>query len=250
MIDRFFIQSQYNTAYHVQTADGLQRLFDARAEEWPVVFDTETTGLENGVPNVLYDPTAEREVSRQLYPVVFGISLAIVVQADRIESFRKVCKMTPGWCGLALAWCRLGTDMFDMAVRVLTSQCDKAAHNLKYDLWVCEANDIVVNGRHDDTLCMSRLFWNRRRSHGLKKLTEFLAPALSQYDDVLKKELTRLKGHWTRVIKAGDVDWPYQKVPYANYSHIPEEMMCRYASLDAFVTLFLWMRLQSECIWR
>lgn len=99
-------------------------------------------------------------------------------------------------------------------------------------------------------MTQARILWDRLRKVGLKKLTEFICPGLSQWDDPIKKELTRLKNKYTRLINAGELDWPHDDVDYANYSHISEEIMGKYASSDAFMTLMLWLRLQGEAKWR
>ncbi len=240
-IDRFFIKQQYEQAVHIGSVRQLRQVYGQRDVAWPVCWDTETTGLSYGVPNVLYDPEAEEVISEQLYPVVFGVSMAIVQAAEFV---------TDGGSGLHLMWARRGTKLFDAAVKLLADDQAKLWHNAKYDLKVCEANGIKVGGVQECSMVRSRMFWNRRRSVGLKKLTEFLCPELSNWDAPLHKELTRLKGFWTRKITKGEVTWPYEKVDYSNYSFVPEPMMAAYASLDSFVTLMLWCRLQQEAVWR
>jgi len=248
-IDRVWIEQQYERAYRVDSAEEFIRLYRSRAEGWPVVFDTETTGLTRGVPNVLFDPVAECEISQQLYPVVFGISIAFVVEGGAFEKFPKVLDRQPEWNGFVLLWGRRGSEEFEAARCVLADDCDLVAHNAKFDSAVCEMNDIDLGGRLHCTVVQSRVWWNRFRSVGLKSATEFLCPKLSQWDDPLKRELKRLKSAWTRRINAGEVDWPYRKVDYANYSFIDSEMMAKYATLDVFMTMCLFLRLQGEARW-
>jgi len=240
-VDRFFIQEQYDLCQTVRSVGELQRVYRQRDVTWPVCWDTETTGLVHGEPSVLYDPTEGCEISRQLHPVVFGVSAAIVTKSEYVKD---------GTNGMWLVWARRGTRLFDTAAQLLADDADKLWHNAKYDLRVCEVSGIRVGGRQDCSMVMSRMFWNRRRSVGLKKLTEFLCPGLSQWDSVIGKELTKLKRANTKLIKEGVIDWPYAKVDYTNYSFVPEVLMGRYASLDVFMTLMLWMRLQGEAQWR
>ena len=240
-LDRFFIKQQYEEATHIKTVGELRKVYRQRDRSLPVTWDTETTSLHYGVPNVLYDPTAECAISEQLYPVVFGVSMAVVVKPEFV---------TDGGTGLYLMWCRKGTKLFDAAVRLLADDATKLWYNSKYDSRVCEANGIKIGGRQEDAMVMARLFWNRRRAVGLKKVTEFLVPELSCWSAPIDKELTRLKNKYTRMINKGELEWPYEKVDYANYSHIAESIMSEYASLDAFMTLMVFLRLQGECVWR
>ncbi|MCP5006483.1 MAG: hypothetical protein GY941_21475 [Planctomycetes bacterium] len=239
-VDRFFIANQYKMLRHVSDAEELKALYSKRSKDWPVAWDTETTGLVRGVPNVLYDPDAKTVISEQLVPAVFGLSMAFVVDSEYV---------TDGWNGLCLVWSRIGTDLFDTMKKLVADKQEKVWHNFKYDSWVCQESGIHVGGVQNCTVIQARSFWNRRRSVGLKKLTEFLCPGLSQWDSEIDAEMKRLKAKWTRAYNNGEYEW-YEGVPYCNYSFVPEELMSQYASLDSFMCLMLWLRLQSECAFR
>jgi hypothetical protein len=239
-VDRHFIKQQYDLCRDIRTVAELRRVYNWRDRAWPICYDTETTALDFGVPNVLFDPVTETVVSEQLYPVVFGISLAIVVQSKYV---------TDGTNGMYLCWARKPSDMFDAACEVLEKDQSKLCHNVKFDSRVTEANDIKVGGQQNCSMVMSRMYWNRRRSVGLKKMTEFLCPVLSQWQAPVDRGLARLKSKYTRLYNKGELEW-YDGVDYANFSFIAESIMSTYASVDAFMTMMLWMRLQGEADWR
>lgn len=232
-IDRHFIEQQWELAKRIESVKQLGEVYAERDRNWPVSFDTETTALDFGVPNVLFDPARQVEISRQLYPVVFGISLAVVTDDGKC------------W----LCWGRRGSEMFDLLCDVLASESEKLWHNAKYDLGVCQANGIEIGGKQNCSLVMSRLYWNRLQKCGLKEVTKMLCPKLAFWDSPIAAELERLKRYWNKQIKLGEVDW-HSDCDYRNYSFVADELMGRYAVLDVFMPLMIYLRLSGEANWR
>jgi DNA polymerase I-like protein with 3'-5' exonuclease and polymerase domains len=82
---------------------------------------------------------------------------------------------------------------------------------------------------------MSRIYWDRRKSHALDALTEFLCPQLCEWKEDTKKELTRIKTRYSRL--------GYEK-DYANFSFLPEELISSRGMIDTFMTLVIHLRLK------
>ncbi len=191
-----------------------------------LAFDTETTGLYWGVPVVMdyiggVEPNSDRckGLKTDPGPRVFGISAAL-----EIDSI------------VHLFWGRLTTPLYAQLVKLIGQQGPKVAHNARYDLRVCIESRIEVAPLVDCTYTMSRIYWDRRREHSLQALTEMLWPQLSDWENVLKNELKKIKSKFTR---AG-----YEK-DFVNYSFIPDELTSKYSMQDVFCTLMLWQHLNS-----
>ncbi len=189
-----------------------------------LAFDTETTGLYWGVPTVMdlfggIKPDASRRHKLKTYsgPRVFGISAALEV--DKI---------------IHLFWGRITTPLYASLVNLIGAVGPKVAHNARYDLRVCIESDIKVAPQVECTYTMSRIYWDRRRKHSLQALTEMLWPEISDWENVLKNELKRIKSKFTRAGYDKDI---------ANYSFIPDEITSKYAMQDVFCTLMLWNHL-------
>lgn len=242
MINASFIKTAWDECVHVVDASVLKRLYRQRDDTYPVAYDTETTGLRHDEPNVYME--AGDIVSEQSYPVVFGISMAWIVESEHVDEGN----------GLVVAWGRRPDNVFETMCELLADDSEKVWHNQKYDSRVCEANGIDVGGVQHCTYVMSRIHWDRRRSHGLKQLTEFVCPQLSQWDEPVKRELLRLKSKWTKWRKVQDeyvndwTQWP-DGVDFANYSFVDEQMMAEYAGIDSFMCLMLWLVLQERATW-
>ncbi len=242
VINAQFIKTAWDQCHHVVDVNELQTLYSQRDVNYPTAWDTETTGLHYGVPNVYME--AGDIVSEQDYPVVFGISMAWIVASEYVSEGNGVC----------VAWGRRPDRLFEAMVTLLADDSEKCWHNSKYDTRVCEANGIDVGGTQHCTYVKSRINWDRRRSHGLKQLTEFLAPQLSCWDDPVKAELKRLRAKWTRWRKCQTeyendwVNWP-SKVDFANFSFVDDVMMAEYAGVDSFMCLMLWLVLAERAVW-
>lgn len=187
-----------------------------------VCFDTETTGLLFYMPSILFDDN-HRIVQ---HPFPFGISLCFKYK-DK----------------LVLVWGRYKTGLYDECKRILALGSIKAAHNLKYDKRICDVNGIDVNGTLTCTLTMSRIYWDRRKSHDLQSLCEFICPGISDWDEVLKKELNKIKKYWNKRKEEWNLDWCYDNIDYVNYSFIPGEVISKYSLIDVFVTWQLFQKL-------
>lgn len=252
-IDSQFIEDQYRHSHKVITVRELTKLWKLRNDSWPVACDCETTGpdIKNhnmfGTPNVYMEEGAV--VSEQLWPVVFGISLAWLVSTEAVEQLVMEDSMEADANGLVMVWARKPSALFQAARRLLGTDAAKVWHNAKFDLKVCEANGITVGGRQHCTLTKSRIYWDRWRTHGLKEIVKRLCPGLSYWDDDNDAELSRLKNKYTRLINAGELEW-YDKVAYANYSFVPEEIMGRYAAGDAFHCFMLNVVLNERAVWQ
>ena len=242
-----FIEEQYRQAYRVTDVKSLNRLYRLRDESYPVAWDTETSSLHMGTPNVLMENGVV--VSEQLYPVVFGISIAFIIASKHMEMLVTDGVMDENCTGLCMLWTRRSSSLFRTVCRVLKDQQDKVWHNAKFDLKVCELNGIEVGGRQDCTLTMSRILNDRRRSHGLKKIVEYLCPQLSQWNDPVERELTRLKNKYTRMITKKELEW-YPNIDFANYSFVDEEIMAEYAADDSFHCLMAWLVMSGKATWR
>ena len=210
------ILSKYNAAIKITKVSSRQKKLFAAAKGI-IAADTETTGLFFHTPSIFHSPEGDVEV---FHPFPFGISLAFYYG-------KKV----------VMAWGRYGTDLYDECKKVLANNVDKTWHNARYDLRVCKENNILVGGRQHCTLTMSRIYWDRRRSHALQALTEFLCPELSGWEVTLKKEMTKIKSSYTRKGYPQD---------YANYSFIPDEIIAPYAATDAFMALMVYELLSKE----
>ncbi|KKK61122.1 hypothetical protein LCGC14_3017500, partial [marine sediment metagenome] len=203
----------YNNAARVTKCCTVQReafaywtAHNKNAPEESLSFDTETTGISFGVPSFLHIGNTDIKV----YNIkVFGISLAIPTKKR-----------------IVLVWARLGTDLFDEAVKLLRMSGQKVAHNSRYDLRVCHLNDIKVAEEIHCSLTAARIYWDRRQRFGLQPLCEMLAPEISDWEEEVKSESRRIKSRYTR---AG-----YPK-GYTNYSFIPDEVMAKYSMTDSFL---------------
>ncbi len=189
-----------------------------------LAFDTETTGLYWGVPTLMdylggIEPDTPRRHRLETFsgPRVFGISAALEV--DKV---------------IHLFWGRINTPMFQELVNLIGAEGPKVAHNARYDLRVCIESDIKVAPQVECTYTMSRIYWDRRRKHSLQALTEMLWPEISDWENVLKNELKRIKSKFTRANYAPDT---------ANYSFIDDAIVSKYAQQDVFCTLMLWQYL-------
>jgi len=180
-----------------------------------VAADTETTGLLFHRPSVLHDDY-DRIVDN---PFPF----------DKGQ--------------LVLVWGRYGTDLYKACVDVFASDCMKVWHNSKYDLRVCKVNGIEVNGTQLCTLTMSRIYWDRRKSHSLQALSEFICPGISDWEVGLKKELTKLKRQWSKRKDEWNPDWNGDPKEYVNYSFLPNEMVGGYSQTDVFMVWQLFQKL-------
>ena len=181
-----------------------------KAPEQSLSFDTETTGISFGVPSMLHIGNTDIKV----YNIkVFGISLAIPTRKR-----------------IVLIWARLGTDLFDEAVKLLGICGQKVAHNARYDLRVCKINSIKITEETHCTLTAARIYWDRRQRFGLQPLCEIICPELSDWELAVKSESRRIKSKYTR---AG-----YPK-GYINYSFISDKIMAEYSMIDSFLCLMI-----------
>ena len=180
----------------------------------PYAFDTETTGLDFGVPSQFFvSDKCQVEVSN---PTAFGISLCL--------SYSGVLK---------LFWGRAGTSLFDDIVELLNYSSIKIAHNARYDIRVLRDQGLILPGPFRCTLIMSRIINDNRMKHSLQSLVEVICPEMSDWEIEVKATLKNIKSRYTR---AG-----YPK-EYANYSFIPEEIIRKYACIDVFMTYMLDMK--------
>jgi len=211
---------QYKQAKRIWSYDKESRLLLKKKKEI-VAADTETTGLLFHTPSVLHDDN-DRIVDN---PFPFGLTLAFL-HRDR----------------LILVWGRYGTDLYKACQDVLANECMKAWHNSKYDLRVCKTNGIEVNGTQLCTLTMSRIYWDRRKSHSLQALSEFICPGISDWEEDLKKELTKLRRQWSKKKDEWNPMWTGDPKEYVNYSFLPDKMIGEYSQTDGFV---VWQLLQK-----
>lgn len=221
----------------IESPEELRWAFAHRDADLPLVYDTETTSLIWGELSYnkefasdevspFTDPLDEALFKPYMYPYCFGISLCIMAEGRAY-----------------LLWVRRldeNREMWETVIEILKRDCLKCCHNAKYDRRVMKSNGTIVAPEIDCTNVQSRIYFDRRQSHGLKALSEFLCPALSQWDDPIKSTLTKLKNKYTR---AG-----YPK-DFVNYSFIPHDVMDTYASLDAFMTLMLWIFFKGRADW-
>ena len=185
-----------------------------------MVFDTETTSISFNMPS--YFHLNEHTDILVHNPLPFGFSLAIPYQNE-----------------IALLWGRIGTQLYDEIADLLTVPGYKIAHNAKYDIRVCREQGIEVAPTIDCTLTMSRIFWDRRMKHSLQALSEVICPELSDWEEPIKREMTRIKTRYTR---SG-----YPK-GYANYSFLPDEMISEYSMIDCFVCFILNQKLHLSML--
>jgi len=178
--------------------------------------DTETTGLEFNAISYLH--TAEGDIECR-NPFPFGVSLAFQYN-DKI----------------VLVWARhTDTKLYNACMKLVASDVTKAWHNSRYDLRVLKENGLSVGGENHCTMTMSRTYWDRRKSHTLQALTEFLCPELSGWEVELKRQFKNLKSRYTRLGYPKD---------YVTYSHLPHEVVEPYAMVDVFMTLMLYLKLK------
>ncbi len=107
MINAAFIKTAWDECVHVTDVGELQRLYRQRDVRYPVAWDTETTGLHYGVPNVYME--AGDIVTYQDYPVVFGISMAWIVASEYVSEGN----------GLVVAWGRRPSRLFEVMEALL-----------------------------------------------------------------------------------------------------------------------------------
>lgn len=216
-MERVDILELYNDAAKITKACATQRnafrywaSHNKRAPEQSLSFDTETTGISFGVPSMLHIGNSDIKC----YNIkVFGISLAIPTRKR-----------------VVLIWARLGTDLFDEAVKLLGMPGQKVAHNSRYDLRVCKINKIKVAETIHCTLTAARIFWDRRQRFGIQPLSEFICPELSDWELQLKAESRRIKSRYTRSGHPKN---------YTNYSFIPDDIMAPYSMTDSFMCLIV-----------
>jgi DNA polymerase I-like protein with 3'-5' exonuclease and polymerase domains len=170
-------------------------------------FDTETTGLQFGLPYPLL--LTPKTVIQVPDVTVFGISLAIKMKDE-----------------FALVWGRLGTELYDECCKLLSIRGHKVAFNLRYDLKALECSGTRVAPTSQCSLTKARIYWNRRKKIALQKLAEIICPEISDWEEGLKPILRNLRNSYTR---AG-----YPK-GYVNYSFVPDDVMSEYAMIDSFV---------------
>jgi DNA polymerase I-like protein with 3'-5' exonuclease and polymerase domains len=223
------IKACYDSSIKITSASRRQRmLFDkwlARPRRRRLLaFDTETTSVEWGVPSWLHTDEKDIKVNG---PAVFGISLALPLNNKVI-----------------LVWCRTDNlKLLSDVVEILNTKSIKIAHNARFDIRILSdfRKCFKEMSGVECTYTMSRIYWDRRMKHSLKDLTEFLCPELSQWDDPVKQEITRLKHKYTR--KGFPKD-------YVNYSFVPDELMSVYSMQDSFMALMLyghlWPAIKSD----
>jgi len=190
-----------------------------------IAWDTETTSLKFHAPSILHDDH-DRVVNN---PFPFGISLCFPRSRKNNQ--------------LVLVWGRYGSDLYKACKDILASNCMKAAHNSKYDLRVCRTNGIEVNGTQLCTLTMSRIYWDRRKSHSLQALSEFICPGISDWEVDLKKELAKLRRQWAKRKDEWNPAWMGDPKEYVNYSFLPDEMIGGYSMTDVFMVWQLFQKL-------
>ena len=221
MSDYSNILQQYKQAKRIWKYNKESKLL-LRKKKDIVAADTETTGLLFHRPSVLHDDH-DRIVDN---PFPFGLTLVFLHRGQ-----------------LVLVWGRYGTDLYKACIDVFASDCMKVWHNSKYDLRVCKTNGIEVNGVQLCTLTMSRIYWDRRRSHSLQALSEFTCPGLSDWEVGLKKELTKLKRQWSKKKDEWNPAWVGDPKEYVNYSFLPDEMIGSYSQTDGFMVWQLFQKL-------
>jgi len=212
---------QYKQTKRIWKYDKESRLLLRRKKD-VIAWDTETTGLLFHRPSILFDDN-HRVVQN---PFPFGISLCF-----------------PHKNNLVLVWGRWGTDLYKACLELLAKNSMKVAHNSKYDLRVCKTNGIEVNGTQLCTLTMSRIYWDRRKSHSLQALSEFICPGISDWEVDLKKELTKLRRQWSKRKDEWNPAWTDDPKEYVNYSFLPNEMIGNYSQTDVFVGWQLFQKL-------
>lgn len=207
------IQQIYNeTEIHFETS-AWQRMLFSRVTA-PFAYDTETTGLDFGVPSYLYvDENTQIKVNN---PTAFGIPLCLEYR-DKLQLF----------------WGRIGTDLFDAIVQFIQNPLRKVAHNARYDIRILRGQGIPIQGPFDCTLTMSRIINDNRMKHSLQSLVETLCPEMSDWEDEVKAVLKTIRARYTR-----------RGFPpgYANYSFIPEEIIRKYGCIDVFMTYILYLK--------
>jgi len=221
MSDYQDILLQHQKAKRIWKYNKESRLLLRRKKE-VVAADTETTSLLFHRPSVLHDDH-DRIVDN---PFPFGLTLAFP-HRDR----------------LILVWGRYGSDLYKACQDVLANECMKVWHNSKYDLRVCKTNGIEVNGTQLCTLTMSRIYWDRRKSHSLQALSEFICPGISDWEVDLKKELTRLRRKWSKKKDKWNPAWNGDPKEYVNYSFLPDKMIGEYSQTDTFMVWQLFQKL-------
>jgi DNA polymerase I-like protein with 3'-5' exonuclease and polymerase domains len=215
---------QHQKAKRIWKYDKQSRLLLKRKKDI-VAADTETTGLLFHTPSVLHDDY-DRIVAN---PFPFGLTLAFPHKGQ-----------------LVLVWGRYGTDLYKACQDVFASDCMKVWHNAKYDLRVCKTNNIEVSGVQLCTLTMSRIYWDRRKSHSLQALSEFTCPGISDWEVDLKKELTKLRRQWSKKKDEWNPAWTGDPKEYVNYSFLPNKMIGDYSQTDGFVVWQLLQKLLSH----
>lgn len=220
------ILSLYEKAKIIKDKDSLLKIVKNRTKSLPIAFDTETTSEEfNKVSYLLSHRICNgKEIKVCLpyqRPYVFGISMAMMVQ-NRVH----------------LLWARYNTEIFKTALSIIKKSYWKVAHNARYDIRVLEEGKYKVGGDVECTYTMSRIYWDRRMKHSLKALAEFLCPELSNWNEPIKEEMSRLK----REYRGHKVN--------PNFSFISDIIMSKYSMLDSFWALILWMYLTEKAIWK
>ena len=120
----------------------------------------------------------------------------------------------------------MDTKLYDEVVKLLNYSSIKAAHNARYDIRMFQEENIKIADQIECTQTMSRIIYDRRMKHSLQSLSEVWCPELSDWEVPVKREMTRLKGQYTRS------DHPQG---YANYSFIDDKLMCPYSMTDSFM---------------
>ena len=197
-----------------------------------IAMDTETTGLYFGLPTYhcisIPVDNSERKayeyIATLIHDVkVFGISAAI--------EFNGVVN---------LYWGRFGSPLYTLLVKLMGTEGPKCFHNARYDLKACKASDIYLAEKIHCTYTMSRIYWDRRKAHKLEKLAEFVCPELCCWEHELGDTYKALR----RMFKKEGYD-----DNYVNYSFIDDEVISKYAMIDAFLCLMLWQQMNGEAKW-
>ena len=195
------------TKWSKDTALLLSRWMVEPDESRLMIFDTETTGLDFNAPTILKHKKMEIHCPR---PVVFGMSYCLEIKGYPV-----------------LVWARMESKLYDEMLTLLNYHSIKVAHNARYDFRMCELEGFKIANRVDCTQTMSRIVYDRRMKHSLQSLSEIWCPELSDWEEAVKKEWTRIQ---TRSTRSGNPKG------YTNYSFIADELMCPYSMTDSFMT--------------
>ena len=120
--------------------------------------------------------------------------------------------------------------VFDWLNEMLSTDCDKIAHNATYDFGWLEAEGVKWNGRIIDTMIAAPLIDENRYSYSLNAVAkEYLAETKSEW------QLNEAAAQW-------GVD------PKKEMYLMPAQYVGEYAEQDASLTLRIWDRLKDEIL--